>query len=75
MLVLDEPTSSLTQADTRRLFALIAELKRTGHAIVYISHFIEEVKEVADRIVVVRDGKIAGGGTTADARPGRHRAR
>jgi len=66
VLVLDEPTSSLSQADTRRLFTLINELKRTGHAIVYISHFIEEVKEVADRIVVLRDGKIAGGGMTVD---------
>jgi len=69
VLVLDEPTSSLTQADTRRLFALVAELRRTGHAIVYISHFIEEVKAVADRIVVVRDGKIAGGGTAAELAP------
>jgi ribose transport system ATP-binding protein len=66
VLVLDEPTSSLTQTDTRRLFSLIAELKRTGHAIVYISHFIEEVKEVADRIVVLRDGVVVGGGPTAD---------
>lgn len=66
VLVLDEPTSSLTQADTRRLFALIGELKRTGHAIVYISHFIEEVKEVADRIVVLRDGQVVGGGPAAD---------
>jgi ribose transport system ATP-binding protein len=66
VLVLDEPTSSLAQADTRRLFALIADLKRSGHAIVYISHFIEEVKEVADRIVVLRDGQIAGGGAAAD---------
>ncbi len=69
VLVLDEPTSSLTQADTRRLFSLIAELKRTGHAIVYISHFIEEVKAVADRIVVLRDGKVAGGGETLDLSP------
>ena len=69
VLVLDEPTSSLTQADTQRLFALIAELKRTGHAIVYISHFIEEVKEVADRIVVLRDGQVAGGGIAADMAP------
>ncbi len=69
VLVLDEPTSSLTQADTRRLFALIAELRRTGHAIVYISHFIEEVKEVADRIVVLRDGKVVGGGRTQDLTP------
>ena len=62
-----------SRADTERLFALIAELKRTGHAIVYISHFIEEVKEVADRIVVLRDGRVAGGGMTADARASRHR--
>ena len=60
VLVLDEPTSSLGREDTRRLFDVIAQLKRDGHAIVYISHFIEEVKEVADRIVVLRDGCVAG---------------
>src|SRR5688572_4865673 len=43
VLVLDEPTSSLGRADARRLFELIGELQRHGHAIVYISHFIEEV--------------------------------
>jgi ribose transport system ATP-binding protein len=69
VLVLDEPTSSLTRSDTERLFTLIAELKRTGHAIVYISHFIEEVKEVADRIVVLRDGRVAGGGANAELAP------
>ena len=60
VLVMDEPTSSLARADTRRLFDVIAGLRRAGHAIVYISHFIEEVKEVADRIVVMRDGRVAG---------------
>jgi ribose transport system ATP-binding protein len=65
VLVLDEPTSSLSQSDAARLFTLIGELKRTGHAIVYISHFIEEVKEVADRIVVLRDGRSVGGGPAA----------
>jgi ribose transport system ATP-binding protein len=69
VLVLDEPTSSLSRTDTERLFALIAELKRTGHAIVYISHFIEEVKEIADRIVVLRDGRVAGGGMTSALAP------
>lgn len=59
VLVMDEPTSSLGREDTRRLFEVIAQLKRDGHAVVYISHFIEEVKEVADRIVVLRDGRIA----------------
>jgi ribose transport system ATP-binding protein len=66
VLVLDEPTSSLGQQDARRLFEVIAELARQGHAIVYISHFIEEVKQVADRIVVLRDGRVAGGGRAAD---------
>jgi ribose transport system ATP-binding protein len=62
VLVLDEPTSTLGRQDTERLFALIARLKAHGHAIVYISHFIEEVREVCDRIVVLRDGRVAGTG-------------
>jgi len=69
VLVLDEPTSSLAQEDARRLFELLARLKAQGHAIVYISHFLEEVKQVADRFVVLRDGRNAGGGRTADASP------
>ncbi len=60
VLVLDEPTSSLGRDDVRRLFGLIRRLKAQGHAIVYISHFLEEVKEVADRVVVLRDGRLAG---------------
>ncbi len=67
VLVLDEPTSSLGRADVERLFALLRRLKEHGHAIVYISHFIEEVKTVADRFIVLRDGRNAGGGLTADA--------
>ncbi len=67
VLVLDEPTSSLGRADVERLFALLRRLKAQGHAIVYISHFIEEVKTIADRFVVLRDGRNAGGGATADA--------
>ncbi len=59
VLVMDEPTSSLGQDDVKRLFDVIAQLKRDGHAVVYISHFIEEVKAVADRIVVLRDGRVA----------------
>ena len=67
VLVLDEPTSSLGQDDVQRLFALLRRLKAQGHAIVYISHFIEEVKAVTDRFVVLRDGRNAGDGITADA--------
>jgi ribose transport system ATP-binding protein len=65
VLVLDEPTSTLGRRDVERLFALIARLKANGHSIVYISHFIEEVQEVCDRIVVLRDGRVAGGGSAA----------
>jgi ribose transport system ATP-binding protein len=67
VLVLDEPTSSLGRRDVEHLFELLRRLKAQGHAIVYISHFIEEVKAVADRFIVLRDGRNAGGGTTADA--------
>src|SRR5690606_6004503 len=56
VLVLDEPTSSLSAQDADRLFELIARLRDEGHAIVYISHFIEEVKRIADRVTVLRDG-------------------
>jgi ribose transport system ATP-binding protein len=66
VLVLDEPTSSLTTQDAERLFAVVTDLKRSGHAIVYISHFIEEVKAVADRVVVLRDGRAVGGGAAAE---------
>ena len=62
VLVLDEPTSSLARHDAERLFALIRRLRSSGQAIVYISHFIEEVREVCDRIVVLRDGGVAGAG-------------
>jgi ribose transport system ATP-binding protein len=67
VLVLDEPTSSLGRADVQHLFDLLRHLKAQGHAIVYISHFIEEVKTVADRFIVLRDGCNAGGGDTAAA--------
>jgi len=60
VLVLDEPTSSLTRQDVERLFEIIGRLKRQGKAIVYISHFIEEVKRVADRVTVLRDGRVVG---------------
>jgi ribose transport system ATP-binding protein len=66
VLVLDEPTSSLTRPDVMRLFELMGKLKSQGHAIIYISHFIEEVKQVADRFVVLRDGQSVGAGRTAE---------
>lgn len=67
VLVFDEPTSSLARADAERLFALVKRLRAEGQAIVYISHFLEEVRELSDRYVVIRDGKTVGTGDTAEA--------
>ena len=58
VLFLDEPTEPLQHADVRKLFDLIGELKRDGVGIVYVSHRLHEVDEVADRISVMRDGEI-----------------
>jgi ribose transport system ATP-binding protein len=63
VLVFDEPTSSLTQEDARRLFRLMRRLRDRGVTLVYISHFLEEVQEVADRFTVLRDGRSVGGGS------------
>jgi ribose transport system ATP-binding protein len=66
VLVLDEPTSSLTRQDIRRLFELVNRLKAQRHAIIYISHFLEEIKEITDRFTVLRDGHSVGSGITAN---------
>ncbi len=66
VLILDEPTSSITGKDVQRLFSLMRNLKSQGHSIIYISHFLEEVEEIADRFVVLRDGKTVGGGKIGD---------
>ena len=57
ILVLDEPTAVLTPQEARELFAIIAELKAQGTSIIFISHKLHEVLEVADRITVLRRGK------------------
>lgn len=66
VLILDEPTSSLAAGDVEALFSLIRRLKDNGHAIVYISHFLEEIKAIADRFEVLRDGCCVGGGKVAE---------
>lgn len=65
-VLLDEPTSSLTKADIRKLFALVNRLKDQGKAVVYISHFLDELREIADRIVILRDGELVHQGTMAE---------
>jgi len=68
ILVMDEPTSSLTQEDSLRLFEIIGKLKGQGVGIVYISHFLEEVQRVADSYTVLRDGRSVGTGPMEGAR-------
>ena len=60
ILVMDEPTSSLTEEEVRKLFSTIRHLKAAGVSIIYISHRMEEIFEISDRVTVLRDGKYIG---------------
>jgi ribose transport system ATP-binding protein len=66
MLIMDEPTATLTEADAEVLFGLVDTLKRRGVSIVYITHRLDEVFRVADRITAMRDGRIVASLTPAD---------
>lgn len=66
VLILDEPTTSLTNPERDRLFEIIRTLKEKGLAIIYISHFIDEIYEIADSAVVLRDGHFVGSGIVSD---------
>jgi ribose transport system ATP-binding protein len=66
LLILDEPTASLTERETQRLFALIERLRRQKVGIIYVSHRMREIKQLADRITVLRDGKLIGCRRAAD---------
>ena len=67
VLILDEPTSSLSRLDVERLFHLIRRLAERGLSIIYISHFLEEVFQIADTYTVLRDGRSVGEGTIEGA--------
>ena len=58
IIVMDEPTSSLSEAEAKRLFAVVRQLRTCGLSIIYISHRLEEVADLADDISVLRDGKV-----------------
>jgi len=60
LVIMDEPTSSLTIAETERLLRVIAGLKSDGVSVIFISHRLSEVERCADRVVVLRDGRVAG---------------
>ena len=60
VIIMDEPTSALTERETEALFDIIARLKSNGVAVVYISHRLDEIFRVADRVTVLRDGRLVG---------------
>ena len=66
VLIMDEPTSALTEVEIERLFELMDELKAEGRAILFISHKMEEIYRVAERITVLRDGSVVGTSSPSD---------
>ena len=62
----DEPTTSLTSNETEKLFEIINDLRLQGKSVIYISHILEDVKNLADELVVLRDGEVVGGGPIED---------
>jgi ABC-type sugar transport system ATPase subunit len=60
IIIMDEPTSSLTESETALFFNIIKELKKSGVTILYISHKLEEIKQIGDMISVIRNGEIIG---------------
>ncbi len=65
ILILDEPTSSLNLQEVQQLFTIMRKLKQEGHAIIFITHFIDQVYEISDRITVLRNGRLIGEFETA----------
>ena len=71
LIIMDEPTSALTDTEVAALFAIIKGLQARGLAVIYISHRMEEIFTICDRVTVLRDGEIAGNLAIADATPDR----
>jgi ABC-type sugar transport system ATPase subunit len=69
VLILDEPTASLSESETRRLMQIVKNLRDKGLAILYVSHRLEEVFELADMITVFRDGKLVSSATKKEITP------
>lgn len=70
VVILDEPTSSLTRSDVERLFAVLRLLTERGVGVVYVSHFLDEVQEAAQRVTVLRDGAVVGCAAVDRSTPG-----
>ena len=67
LIVMDEPTSALSEVEVEKLFAIVRELRDRGLSIVFVTHRLEEVKALCDRFTVLRDGRLAGSGAVAEA--------
>ncbi|KAA0222179.1 MAG: sugar ABC transporter ATP-binding protein [Phycisphaerae bacterium] len=67
LIIMDEPTSSLTEGESRRLFDIIARLRREGVTLIYVSHRLDEIQRLCDRVTVLRDGKHVETRSIADA--------
>src|SRR5258705_10230692 len=65
LIIMDEPTSALAGDEVQRLFAIIRQLRKDGIGVVYISHFLEELEQIADRLTVIRDGRTVATGMMA----------
>lgn len=66
VIIFDEPTSILSQAETDRLFAIIERLRGDGRSIVYITHRLDEIRRIADQVTVLTDGRVSGSARTAE---------
>ncbi len=64
-IILDEPTAALSEVETKRLFQIIKQLKAQGVSFIYISHKLKEVKEICDRVTILRDGIVVHSGNAA----------
>ena len=60
VVIMDEPTSSLTLSESKRLLEIVGELRADGVSVIFITHRLNEIVEIADRVVVLRDGRLAG---------------
>ncbi|UCE43332.1 MAG: sugar ABC transporter ATP-binding protein [Candidatus Aminicenantes bacterium] len=69
IIIMDEPTSALNELEVKRLFQIIQDLKQKKYGIIYISHRLEEIYEISDRITVLRDGKLIGTAKADDLSP------
>lgn len=70
LIIMDEPTTSLTDPEIQRVFEMMRQLKKQGVGIVFISHKLREVMEVCDRFTVLRDGEMVAEGTVGQTTTG-----